>query len=65
MNQKTCPKCLRVYRTLGEITQAGGEVYRLGLAQKARCKCGQDLGSVGNLWRKAAEQDVKKWPYDY
>ena len=47
-----CPGCGRSYRATWEILQAGGSVYSLGLAIKARCGCGQPLGSVSKIWRR-------------
>ena len=60
-NQVSCSGCGKVYQALSEITAAGGRVYSLGLALKARCICGNGLGGVNHLWKWVETREVSAY----
>jgi hypothetical protein len=59
MNEKRCPDCGHLYRTAGEILEAGGSTKQIGLALFGICFCGGDLGGVGSIWKPKREHTAQ------
>ena len=63
-----CPDCKTIYKTTGEILQAGGCCKNIGLSLFGWCGCGAELQGMNKLWKikryeQLAEQQTE--PLDY